>query len=89
MINWKPYPKAPGEYAEELGLVLSAYNDGSWQVWMPVPKEDHEAILNGKRPQTKRIPSRTSADLWPNSTSTTIQEAKQAAEAAFNEMING
>jgi hypothetical protein len=33
MINWLPYPSAPGEYATMGDLVLSAYPDGSWTVY--------------------------------------------------------
>lgn len=37
-MNWKPYKRAAGEYAEHQGLVLTAWPAGSWSVHDPSGK---------------------------------------------------
>jgi hypothetical protein len=89
MITWIPYPNRDrGEHASAQGFILTAGHDGTWAVWPSRDRsKDMEALLSGAVPQVMDERSRTSADLWPMNPSKNLEQAKQAAEVALNEMI--
>ena len=88
LTTWTPYPNHDnGEFAEVSGLVLVARHDGTWAVFTAGSLERHrEAFLtDGALDRSSVLRPRASADNWPRKTST-LWEAKQAAEVAAMEM---
>ncbi len=73
-MTWTAYPNDKGHFATAGDMILNAFEDGAWAVW----KSGSGAI----------IPPMSSSEQWPRK-STNLSEAKAAAEAALEQMMDG